>query len=186
MGRMNFKETELAGLFEVTTETVGDSRGSFIRTFCEEEFAPVRAGLRWTQINLSRTSGVGTVRGLHFQRPPHAEAKLIRCIRGSVFDVAVDVRVDSPTYLRWHAIELAEDNDRMIFIPEGFAHGFQALSSEAHLLYMHSASWAPGFEGQLRFDDPTLAIAWPLPITQVSDRDLAAPHADANFVGITV
>jgi dTDP-4-dehydrorhamnose 3,5-epimerase len=181
---MTFNETPIAGLFEVTTEAVGDARGSFVRTYCEEEFAPVRAALHWTQINLSRTSGAGTVRGLHFQRPPHAEAKLIRCIRGKVFDVAVDVRVNSPTYLRWHAIELAEDNDRMFFIPEGFAHGFQALSDEAHLLYMHTTSWEPGFEGQLRFDDPTLSIAWPLPVTRVSDRDLAAPLADTSFAGV--
>jgi dTDP-4-dehydrorhamnose 3,5-epimerase len=184
MGRMTFKETPLAGLFEVTTEAIGDARGSFVRTFCDEEFAPVRAGLQWTQVNISRTSGAGTIRGLHFQRTPHAEVKLIRCIRGKVFDVAVDVRIGSPTYLRWHAVELAEDNDRMLFIPEGFAHGFQTLSDEAHLLYMHTASWEPGFEGQLRFDDAIVAIAWPRPITRVSDRDLAAPIVDASFAGV--
>jgi len=184
MGRMSFSETSLAGLFEVTTEAVGDERGSFVRAFCDEEFAAVRDELHWSQINISRTSGAGTIRGLHFQRPPHAEAKLIRCIRGRVFDVAVDVRTDSPTYLRWHAIELAEDNDRMFFIPEGFAHGFQTLSDDTQLLYMHTTSWAPGSEGQLRFDDPSVAIAWPRPIAKVSDRDLAAPVADASFVGV--
>jgi dTDP-4-dehydrorhamnose 3,5-epimerase len=184
MGRMTFRECALSGLFEVTAEAAADARGSFVRTYCEEEFAPIRRGLHWTQVNLSRTSGAGTVRGMHFQRPPHAEAKLIRCIRGKVFDVAVDVRTDSPTYLQWHAVELTEDNDRMFFIPEGFAHGFQTLSDEAHLLYMHTSSWTPGFEGQLRFDDPTVAIAWPRPVGLVSPRDLTAPLAGYDFTGV--
>lgn len=181
---MTFTEAPLRGLFEVTTRGTGDVRGSFVRTFCDDEFAAVRPQLHWAQVNLSRTSGKGTVRGMHFQRPPHAEAKLIRCIRGKVFDVAVDVRIDSSTYLHWHAIELAEDNDRMFFIPEGFAHGFQTLSNEAQLLYMHTSRWAPGFEGQLRYDDPKLSITWPLPVSLVSERDMSAPLVADGFFGV--
>jgi dTDP-4-dehydrorhamnose 3,5-epimerase len=185
MGRMSFLTTPLAGLIEIVTTPMADDRGSFSRIFCDDEFSAVRPGVHFTQANLSRTTQRGTVRGMHFQRPPRAEAKLIRCVRGRVFDVAVDVRIDSPTYLSWHAIELSDDNNRMIFIPEGFAHGFQTLTDEADLLYMHTASWAAGHEGQLHFDDPTVGIAWPLPPSLVSDRDQGAPRVGHGFEGVS-
>lgn len=184
MGRLTFHRSPLADLVEIQTQPLADDRGEFVRIFCDEEFSEIRPGLRFTQMNLSRTARRGTVRGMHFQRPPHAEAKLIRCVRGRVFDVAVDVRVGSPTWLQWHAVELSEDNQRMVFIPEGFAHGFQALTDDAQLLYMHTASWAPGVEGQLRFDDPTLSIAWPLPPILVSPRDASAPSVTSGFEGV--
>lgn len=186
MGRLTFHATRLQGLYEIEAHPLGDDRGSFARVFCDDEFAAIRPGARFTQINLSRTTVTGTIRGMHFQRPPHAEAKLIRCIRGRVFDVAVDIRVGSPTWLQWHAVELSEDQERMIYIPEGFAHGFQTLSDDAQLLYMHTTSWAAGHEGQLRFDDETVGIAWPLPHVNVSARDLAAPRVEQGFEGVTL
>ena len=140
--------------------------------------------MHFTQINWSHTKGRGSLRGLHYQKPPAAEAKLIRCLRGRVYDVAVDVRADSPTFLRWHAVELAEDNNRAFFLPEGFAHGFQALTDEAQLLYMHTASWTPDCEAGLRYFFPLLAIAWPLPVAQVSARDQSHPLIAPGFAGI--
>lgn len=163
---------------------MGDARGRFTRLFCEAELAPIRAGLYFPQINLSETRGRGTLRGMHYQTPPAAEAKLIRCLRGRVFDVAVDVRADSPTFLHWYALELTEDNDRAVFIPEGFAHGFQTLTDEAQLLYMHTAPWAPAREAGLRHDDPRLAIRWPLPAANVSERDRGHDLIDTRFAGI--
>lgn len=163
---------------------MGDARGRFTRLFCEAELAPIRAGLYFPQINLSETRGRGTLRGMHYQTPPAAEAKLIRCLRGRVFDVAVDVRADSPTFLHWYALELTEDNDRAVFIPEGFAHGFQTLTDEAQLLYMHTAPWAPACEAGLRHDDPRLAIRWPLPAANVSERDRGHALIDTRFAGI--
>lgn len=178
------RSTPLAGLMLVETRTVGDERGQFTRIFCEADLAGLRPHLHWTQINHSRTTQRGTVRGMHFQYPPAAEAKLIRCLRGRIFDVAVDLRTGSPTFLKWHAVELAEDAPTQVFIPEGFAHGFQSLTDGVELLYMHTASWDPGHEGRLRHDDPQLGIAWPLPVTNVSSKDAAAPLLTAGFQGV--
>jgi dTDP-4-dehydrorhamnose 3,5-epimerase len=184
MGTMTFHSTPLKGLTVVETSPVTDERGSFVRTYCEDDFAHIRPGLRWTQSNLSSTVNVGTVRGMHYQRPPAAEVKLIRCLKGRVFDVAIDVRAGSPTFLEWHAVELNSDNQRMMLIPEGFAHGFQALTDDVQLLYMHSHSWAPEYESRLRFDDPRAGIVWPLLATHVSDKDLNAPWVDEHFSGV--
>ena len=184
MGNVNLQPTPLAGLYEIRSTPVGDARGRFTRLFCEQELAPIRPHLHFTQINLSETGGVGTIRGMHYQTPPAAEAKLIRCLRGRAFDVAVDVRADSPTFLQWHALELADDNDRAIFIPEGFAHGFQVLTDEVHLLYMHTAPWTPACEAGLRHDDPRLAIAWPHKVTAFSERDRGYARIDESFTGV--
>ncbi len=181
---MNLHSTPLAGLYEIRHTPIGDTRGRFTRLFCEEELSSLRLNLHFTQINLSETRGRGIVRGLHYQIPPAAEAKLIRCLRGRVFDVAVDLRAGSPTFLQWHAVELAEDNDHAIFIPEGFAHGFQALTDEAHLLYMHTVPWTPACEAGLRHDDPRLAIAWPQPVTTLSDRDRSYTLINDTFAGV--
>lgn len=181
---MNWQPTPLQGLFEIRHAPVGDARGRFTRLFCERELAGIRAGLHFTQVNLSETHGAGSVRGLHYQQPPAAEAKLIRCLRGRVFDVAVDVRAGSPTFLQWHAVELADDNDRAVFIPEGFAHGFQVLGDRADLLYMHTAAWTPACEAGLRHDDPRLAIAWPLPVATLSERDRGYALIDDAFAGV--
>jgi len=172
---MKLVQTPLEGMWVVETTPRGDARGRLTRLFCVDAFAPVRPGLRFVQVNHSVTALCGTVRGLHLQHAPHAEAKLIRCLRGSVFDVTVDLRPGSPTFGRWHGIELSEDNEREVFIPEGCAHGFQALSDDAQLLYQHTAQYSPACEVGLRHDDPQVAIAWPLTVTLVSDRDRSHP-----------
>lgn len=183
---MNILPTPIEGLFEIHATPVKDARGRFTRLFCERELAPIRPGLHFTQINLSETHGSGTVRGMHYQKPPAAEAKLIRCLRGRVFDVAVDLRADSPTFLHWRGLELSEDNDRAIFIPEGCAHGFQALTDDVQLLYMHTAPWTPDREGGLRHDDPRLAIAWPREVTGVSARDRGYATINDSFAGMSL
>ena len=183
---MKVHGTPLAGLALLDTIPVQDERGRFERLFCEQDCAGLRPGLHWPQINLSQTARAGTVRGMHFQHPPAAEAKLIRCLRGRVFDVAVDLRPGSATFLRWHAVELSEGRSMQVFIPEGFAHGFQALTDDVQLLYMHSAPWSRQHEGRLRHDDPALAIDWPLPVTKVSEKDRDAPLIDGGFAGVLV
>ena len=184
MGRMKILPTPLAGLHEIRITPASDTRGQFTRLFCEQELALLRTNLHFTQINLSETRKRGTLRGLHYQTPPAAEAKLIHCLRGRVFDVAVDLRMDSPTFLCWHAIELGEDSHNAVFIPEGFAHGFQALTDDVHLLYMHTAPWTPACEAGLRHDDPHLAIDWPLAGSAMSDRDRGYAPIDESFVGV--
>lgn len=186
MGSMRFRTTPLAGLIQVESTRIEDERGQFSRVFCASDFAPIRPDLRWVQINLSRTSAKGTIRGMHFQYPPAAEAKLIRCVSGRVFDVAVDLRTGSPTFLCWHGIELDADGTTEIFIPEGFAHGFQALTDDAQLLYLHSVAWDRERESGLRHDDPALAIAWPLPVTTMSSKDRQFPLVrESRFPGVT-
>lgn len=186
MDRMKVLPTPLRGLYEIWTTPTGDARGRFTRLFCEQELKPIRPALHFTQINLSETRGRGTLRGMHYQTPPAAEAKLIRCLRGKVFDVAVDLRAESRTFLQWHAVELSEDAGNAVFIPEGFAHGFQTLTDEAHLLYMHTAPWTPACETGLRHDDPRLAIDWPLAVTTISDRDNGYAIIDEAFAGVVL
>lgn len=180
---MKLHETPLGGLFVIETAPVGDRRGRFSRLFCEHDFVPIQPSLHFTQVNLSETTGKGTIRGMHYQTSTAAESKLIRCLRGHVFDVAVDLRRNSPTFLHWHAIELSEDNNREVFIPKGFAHGFQALTDDVQLLYLHTTAWAPSHEAGLRYDDPRIAIRWPEPVTLVSDRDLGYSLLDGDFAG---
>jgi len=181
---MRIDATPLPGLYEIQSTTVGDPRGRFTRLFCEQELRPIRPGLHFVQINLSDTNGQGTIRGMHYQMPPAAEAKLIRCLHGRIFDVAVDLRVGSPTFLQWHALELSEDNDRAVFIPEGFAHGFQTLTANVQLLYMHTAPWTPMSEAGLRHDDPRLAIVWPQSVSMVSDKDRSYALIDDAYTGV--
>ena len=181
---MKLSATTLAGLWEVETAPHRDERGSLTRLFCAEAFAPVAPGLRFVQVNHSITRRRGTIRGLHFQRPPAAEWKLIRCLRGLVFDVAVDLRRGSPTFGRWHAVLLSGDNQRQILIPPGCAHGFQALADDSELLYQHSAAYDPALEDGVPHDDPRLAIAWPEPATHLSPRDRGFRRVDADFEGV--
>lgn len=175
MSRFFIGETPLEGLKVITRGRVGDHRGFLSRIFCAEELA--HAGWRKpiAQINHTLTQRQGTVRGMHFQRAPYAEMKLVNCIRGTVFDVAVDLRASSETFLRWHAEELTPDNGRSLLIPEGFAHGFQALSDDCELVYLHSAAYAPGAEAGVNPLDPRLGVSWPLPITEMSARDAGHP-----------
>jgi len=163
-----------------------DARGAFMRLFCAQELQPVLGDRQIKQINHSRTSRAGAVRGLHFQHPPHAEMKMVRCLRGRVWDVAVDLRPGSPTFLQWHAQELAQDDAQMLVLPEGFAHGFQVLEPDSELLYLHTAFYRPDSEGGLRYDDSRLAITWPLPPQDLSPRDLSHPLLRANFSGVAL
>lgn len=181
---MKLAPTSIDGLAVVDTVVHADARGSFARLYCADLLAPVLAGRRIAQINYSRTRTVGSVRGLHFQLAPHAEMKLVRCLKGRVWDVAVDLRAGSPTFLRWHAETLAPDTMRMIVIPEGFAHGFQVLEPDSELLYLHTAAYSVDAERAVRHDDPRLAIRWPLPVTQTSERDAAHPWLAADFTGV--
>lgn len=185
MGGMSFTETPIPGAWVMHTPSRGDARGRLTRIFCARECSPIRAPLQFVQTNLSRTALKGTVRGMHFQRGPALEAKLIRCLRGAVHDVMVDLRADSPTFGRWHAVLLSADNDTQVFIPDGVAHGFQTLSDDVELLYQHTAFYSPEHEGGVRHDDPRLGIAWPLPITLVSERDRAHPLITDDFRKVT-
>jgi dTDP-4-dehydrorhamnose 3,5-epimerase len=183
-GRMNVTATAIAGVQVVETERVSDERGDFARLFCAADLRGVLGDRRIVQINESRTRRAGAVRGLHFQLPPHAEMKLVRCVAGRVWDVAVDVRAGSATFLQWHAVELSAQNARMLIVPEGVAHGFQVLDAPATLLYLHTASYAPQSETGLRYDDARLAIRWPLEATDVSARDRGFPALAPDFAGI--
>lgn len=168
----------LAGAFRVELEPRGDARGFFARLFCAEEFAARGLATRWVQCNTSLTAQTGTLRGLHFQYPPLAETKLLRCMRGAIFDVIVDLRAGSPTFGCWHGERLDDQNRTMICAPEGFAHGFQTLSHDVEMLYFHSAPYSAVHEGGLRWDDATVAVNWPLPVTEMSARDAAFPTLD--------
>jgi dTDP-4-dehydrorhamnose 3,5-epimerase len=175
---VRFTELPLAGAFRVELEPRGDARGFFARLFCAEEFAAHGLATGWVQCNTSFTAGQGTLRGLHFQRPPMAETKLLRCIRGAIFDVIVDLRAGSPTFGRWHGERLDDQNRSMICVPEGFAHGFQTLTPDVEMLYFHSASYSAVHEGGLRWDDARVAVDWPLGVTEVSARDASFPTLD--------
>jgi dTDP-4-dehydrorhamnose 3,5-epimerase len=183
---MVIQPTSINGVAVVDTTSHGDHRGILARCYCEAELASIMGQRQIRQINLTRTISVGAIRGLHFQLPPFAEMKLIRCLRGRVWDVAVDLRAESPTFLQWHAEELSSTNMRMIVIPEGCAHGFQVLEPESELLYLHTAMYHKPAEGAVRFDDPRLAIRWPLPVTDISDRDLHHPLLSNSFHGICI
>ena len=165
----------LKGLYAVVRLRATDSRGSFTRLWCSETLAGLGFDSGPVQVNHSVTSHRGSVRGMHYQTPPHAETKLVTCIRGEIYDVAVDVRTNSPTYLRWHAEVLSADNGHSLLIPEGFAHGFQTLTDDCEIIYCHSRPYVPAAEAALRFDDPALSIRWPLAVTIVSDRDRSHP-----------
>lgn len=168
----------------VDTRVVSDSRGSFARLYCQRELSEVMGERKIVQINQSRTAAAGAIRGLHFQYAPHAEMKLVRCLRGRVWDVTVDLRTGSPNFLQWHAEELSPENGRMMIIPEGCAHGFQSLEAESEMLYLHTSIYNLSAEGAVRFDDPLVAISWPLPITGISLRDASRPHLAPDFDGI--
>jgi dTDP-4-dehydrorhamnose 3,5-epimerase len=186
MARFEIIALPLEGLKLVKRKPLVDARGFLSRLFCGEEFEQAGVNLSIKQINHTRTVQQGTVRGMHFQRPPYAEAKFVSCLVGSVFDVAVDLRVGSPTYLRWHGEVLSSENQHSLHIPEGFAHGFQTLTEHCELLYLHSASYHPAAEGALNALDPCLSIAWPLAIAERSDRDKNHPFVNHLFCGVSL
>lgn len=179
-------KTPIPDLSIVETNRIADTRGAFSRLFCEQELSAVIGKRRIVQINFSRTTIVGTVRGVHFQRFPYAEMKLVRCIKGRIWDVAVDLREKSKTFLQWHAEELSPDNGRMLVVPEGFAHGFQVLEPDSELIYLHTAIYHPQSEGGVRFNDPQIGINWPNSVTVISDKDANYELIDSDFQGLKI
>ena len=173
----DLRRTLIMGVFELLSKPFADHRGAFLNAFRAQELSFLGSwGDRGiAQVNLSRTETEGTIRGLHMQVALHSEAKLVRCLRGRVWDVAVDLRHDSSTYGLWHGVELSPDQGNALLIPEGCAHGFQVLEPGSELLYLHSGAWETEAETGVRWDDPQLAIAWPLPVAHLSDRDRHLP-----------
>ncbi|TCP59805.1 dTDP-4-dehydrorhamnose 3,5-epimerase [Rhodovulum bhavnagarense] len=174
---MIFTPLPLEGAWKVTLDQREDSRGFFARVFCAREFGAHDLNTEWVQVNASFSRAEGTLRGLHFQRPPMAEVKLVRCVSGAIYDVIVDLRAGSPTYGQWTGLELSAQNGAMIYIPRGFAHGFQTLRPDTELLYFHSQYYSPAHEGGLHHADPALGINWPRPVADLSPRD-------AGFAGL--
>ena len=168
---MKFKETPLQGNYLIDLELRGDERGFFARYFCESEFSEKGLNTRWVQINNSMSRDVGTLRGLHFQRTPHAEVKLVRCLHGSIWDVVVDLRQDSKTYGHWFGATLTDKNRTMMYVPKGFAHGFISLEPDAEILYLVSDFYAPDHEETLLWNDSDVAIEWPIAASIISDKD---------------
>ena len=180
---MKLLQTVIGGLFIAETNAFSDDRGNFSRLFCQRELEVAIGRRKIVQINRSITLTSGTIRGMHYQHPPNAEIKLVRCLKGRIWDVVVDLRAGSPTLLHWHAEELSLQNARMIIIPEGCAHGFQVLEENSELLYMHTDFYKPEVEDGVAYNDPQLGINWPLPVTDLSERDQQFSPTPADFSG---
>lgn len=183
---MKLTSTPLGGVYLAQSPTMADQRGGLTRLYCEHELAAALGPRRVVQVNHTLTRARGAVRGMHFQHPPHAEMKFVRCIKGRVWDVAVDIRAGSPTFLRWHAEELSPENGLMMIIPEGCAHGFQALEPNSEMLYLHTAFYAPASEGGFMCNDDAIGIRWPLPINDLSARDSNHPAIAPHYRGVTL
>jgi len=183
---MRFVPLPLAGAFCIEDDPFSDHRGRFFRIYCEQELQAIGLNKPIAQANMSLTKQKGAVRGMHFQHPPHAECKIIRCLVGAVFDVIVDLRQGAATFLQWYGEILTPDSQKALFVPEGFAHGFQVLEEYSQLLYMHTHSYDPASEGAVRFNDPLIKIDWPLSPTDVSERDAGIPLLDQSFQGIKI
>lgn len=186
MGKLTILETPLKDLYVVETDPFVDHRGAFARWFCEAELAEIIGSRRIKNVNFSRTTKAGSVRGMHFQRPPHAEMKMVRCIRGKILDVVVDIRKDSPTFLQHYGVELSAENMKLFVIPEGFAHGFQSLEDDCEIMYLVTEFYSPESEGGLRYNDPALCIAWPLNVSDISEKDGRHPLITSEFTGLDV
>lgn len=184
--RFVISPTPIADLLMVERLRRSDDRGYLSRFFCAEELRDIGFGDPVVQINQTLTAKTGSVRGMHFQLPPAAEDKFVSCLRGSVFDVAVDLRSGSPTFLHWHGEILSADNSKSLFIPKGFAHGFQTLEDNCELFYLHTALYSPASEAALNVADPALDIRWPLPITDISPRDRSHAHLSPDYDGIKI
>ncbi len=184
--RFEISDGTLPGLKIIQRWILEDHRGSFSRLFCSEIFKEAGFPHPVSQINHTHTRRQGTIRGLHFQHPPHAEIKVVTCLRGEVYDVAVDLRKDSPTFLSWQGVVLSETNHTSLVIPQGFAHGFQALTDDCELLYLHSESHHPEAEGGIHPEEPRLNISWPRRIGEISERDQAWAFLPAHFPGISL
>lgn len=175
---MQFTPIAIAGAYQIELEPRSDERGFFARAWCQQEFAAHGLATNFVQANLSSNLRKGTLRGMHYQLAPHAEAKLVRALRGAIFDVIVDLRPDSPTFRHWAGVELSGANRRALYLPEGCAHGFQTLEDDSDVFYQVSAFYAPGVEAGVAYNDPAFAIAWPLPVSVISAKDQSwAPFA---------
>lgn len=179
---MIFHETKLAGAYVVEIELLADERGFFARTWCEDEFRALRLNTHIAQCNVSYSKVKGTVRGMHYQAAPYEEAKLIRCTKGAIFDVIIDLREGSPTFAKHVAVVLSEQNRKMLYVPEGLAHGFQTLEDETEVFYQMSQAYVPGYARGVRWDDPAFGIQWPEDVRVISQRDRSYP----DFAAITV
>jgi dTDP-4-dehydrorhamnose 3,5-epimerase len=183
---MKILNTPLKGAYIIEPAPFQDHRGMFARIFCKKELGAIGHNQEVVQINHSINLKRGALRGMHFQNPPRAEIKFVKCIRGGVYDVIIDLRKNSPTFLQWYGINITTNNMRMMYIPEGFAHGFQTLEPHSELLYFHTEFFSPDWEGAIRFDDPRVGIRWPLEIAEISDRDKGHPLLDEAFKGLDV
>jgi dTDP-4-dehydrorhamnose 3,5-epimerase len=176
---MIFTETELPGAFLVDLKRLEDERGFFARSFCKQEFTEHGLDPCVAQCNISFNRFKGTLRGMHFQMPPHAEAKLVRCTRGVLYDVIVDLRPASSTYLRWIAVELTAENRKALYVPQGLAHGFQTLEDETEVFYQMSEFFAPDFARGFHYADPDVGVSWPIPVNVISEKDRLLPYLSA-------
>jgi len=181
---MIFNPTFLAGSFIIEPNVFMDDRGWFSRFYCKNDFREIGHDKEWVQLNHSVTNQKGTIRGMHFQKEPFREIKMVKCIRGAVYDVIIDLRRGSSTFLKWLGTELSAKNKKMFYIPEGFAHGFQCLEDNCELIYHHSEFYTPAAEAGIRYDDPLISIDWPLAVAVLSPRDESHPYLDENFKGI--
>lgn len=186
MTQFDYFDTLLAGLKIVQRKPLEDSRGFLSRFYCAAEFKACGFNKPISQVNHTLTRQKGAVRGLHYQQPPHAEIKLVSCLKGEIFDVAVDLRKNSPTFLNWHGEVLSESNRRSLLIPEGFAHGFQTLTEDCELIYIHTMPYVKEAEGALNVIDPRVGIKWPLETTDISERDRLHAMIKIDFEGIVV
>jgi dTDP-4-dehydrorhamnose 3,5-epimerase len=180
---MIFEELQLKGSYVISLNLLSDARGGFARTYCKKEFEQIGHKKEFVQMNHSFNTHKGTLRGMHFQKAPHQEIKLIRCIKGAVIDVIVDLRKDSPTFLKHVMVELSSENKKMIYVPENFAHGFQTLEDDSELIYHHTEFYTPSADAGICYNDPVLNIDWPLPPVMVSDKDKSYPLIDSTFKG---
>jgi dTDP-4-dehydrorhamnose 3,5-epimerase len=177
---VRFIENRLKGLFVIEPERLEDPRGFFARTWCQREFAAQSLNALWVQCSISFNERSGTLRGLHCQASPHEETKLVRCTMGAIYDVVVDLRPNSESFKQWEAVELTAENRRMLYIPEGFAHGFQTLTNRTEVFYQISAFYSPAASRGYRYDDPTFAIQWPRAIAEISEKDRSWPLIGAE------
>jgi dTDP-4-dehydrorhamnose 3,5-epimerase len=181
---MKIKQTPLQGAFVIESEPFTDDRGIFARVFCQHELQGILYGKNIVQINHSITKQKGTIRGMHFQYPPKSEIKMVKCLRASVFDVMIDLRQDSPTFLKWHGEVLSAENMKMMVVPEGFAHGFQCLEDNSEIVYLVTQFYSPEHEEGVRYDDPMFNISWPLEPTDISEKDRKHSLLGEKFSGV--
>ena len=184
--QFEFDKCSLADLYSIRRIPIEDSRGFFSRFYCAEEFKELGLQQPISQMNYTSTMNKGTIRGLHFQHPPYSETKIVNCLRGKIFDVVVDIRQNSPTFLQWHGEVLSAENMTGIFIPKGFAHGFQSLTDNCELMYLHTDFYTANAEDGLNIKDPAIGIIWPLDVTVCSSRDRDHPMIGDTFTGVAI